>query len=317
MAAPSSISCSWGYKQESVFGTPVTVDTFVPLVSETVTQEIERLESEGIMAGRRFLDSDQWKAGPKTVGGDIQLELYEQSIGTLLKVCLGTVNTSGSGPYAHVLTPGSLTGLGLTQQFGRTDVGGTTRAFTYAGTKFPSWELAVEAGQIGTLGLTTFGTVAETTATGLASVSYAAQGTRPFVANEVTVNSIGGTTTNMKGFKLSCDNGLDLDRRFLGSSMPAEPLEMDRRDYTGELNLEFSSLTDYNRFVNGTEADVLVTLSNGVESLAINVHVRFDGTTPTVNQKGLVLLDQPFRVLGDGTDADAITITYTSDDATV
>lgn len=317
MAAPSALATQWGYKQESTFGTPVTVDTFVPLVSESVTQEIERLESEGQIAGRRIIDSDQWKAGNKTIAGDVQLELYEQSIGTLLKHCLGATSTSGSGPYAHVLTPASLTGLGLTQQFGRPDVGGTVRSFTYAGTKIASWELAVEAGQIGTLGLSCVGTVAETTGTALASASYAAQATRPFTAIEATVFTIGGASTNIKGFKLSGDNGLDVDRRFLGSALPAQPLEAEPRTYEGELNLEFSSLTDYERFTGGTEADIAVTLSNGVESLAIVAHARFDGTTPTVGGRGLVMLDMPFKCVGDGSDADALTITYTSDDATV
>lgn len=317
MAAPSALAAQFGFKAEGTFGTPVTPDVFLPLVSESLTQEIEPLESEGLMVGRRFLDSDQWKQGPKTVSGDLQFEVYEQSIGTLLKHCLGSVNTTGAGPYTHVITPGSLTGLGLTIQIGRPDTGGTVRPFTYAGCKITSWELAVEAGQIATFGISVVGTVAETTGTALASASYAAQATTPFVANQVSVNSIGGTATNMKGFTLSGDNGLDTDRRFLGSALPAQPLEANRRDYTGEVSLEFSSLTDYQRYTGATEADILLTLSNGTESLAVNTHARFDGTTPTVGGQGLVMLDQPFRVLGDGTDADAITLTYVSDDATI
>lgn len=317
MAAPSAIASQLGFKQESTFGTPVTVDTFIPLVSESITQEIERLESAGMIAGRRLIDTDQWKAGNKTISGDLQFELYEQSIGTLLKHCLGATSTSGSGPYTHVLTPDTLTGLGLTVQVGRPDTAGTVRPFTYAGCKVVSWELAIEAGQIATMGVTVEGTVAEATGTALASASYAAQATRPFTAIEVSVGSIGGTTTNIKKFSLSGDNSMDVDRRFIGSALPSQPLEGERRNYEGEVSLEFSSLTDYNRFVNGTEADILVTLSNGVESIAINAHARFDGTTPTVGGPGLLMLDQPFRVLGDGTDADGLTITVINDDATV
>lgn len=317
MAAPSALAAQFGYKAESSFGTAVTVDTFVPLVEESLTQEEERLESEGIMVGRRIIDSDQWKTGPKTIEGDIGLELYEQSIGTLLKHALGSVNTTGSGPYAHALTPGSLTGLGLTIQIGRPDVGGTVRPFTYAGCKISSWEIGVEAGQIATLGLSVVGTVAETTATALASASYAAQATRPFTAIECTVHTIGGSATNVKTFTLSGDNGLDTDRRFLGSALPAQPLEAERRTYEGELGLEFSSLTDYERFTAGTEADIAITLSNGIESLAIVAHARFDGTTPTVGGQGIVTLDMPFKLVGDGSDADALTMTYTSDDSTV
>jgi hypothetical protein len=70
---------------------------FYPLISESLTEEIDRLESEGIIAGQRVLRSEQWAAGNVDVGGDIQTELYQQGMGALLKACFGAVATTGAG----------------------------------------------------------------------------------------------------------------------------------------------------------------------------------------------------------------------------
>ena len=47
-------------KAESTYGTPVTVDRFFPLVSESLAGEVERIESAAIIAGNTMLTSEQW-----------------------------------------------------------------------------------------------------------------------------------------------------------------------------------------------------------------------------------------------------------------
>src|SRR5687767_10142312 len=105
MAAPSGIAGQIGFKSETTWGTAVTVDKFHPgLLNESIKQDIARIESQGIRAGRRV--SHTWKAGAKTVGGDIAIELFNVPMATLLSHMFGTVNTTGSGPYTHTATPG-------------------------------------------------------------------------------------------------------------------------------------------------------------------------------------------------------------------
>lgn len=58
MSLKSGLAAQWGFKAESAWSTPVTVDKFLPLVSETLTAEKERIESASIVAGRRVLTSN-------------------------------------------------------------------------------------------------------------------------------------------------------------------------------------------------------------------------------------------------------------------
>ena len=316
MALPSGLAAQIGWAEETTWGTPVTVDTFAPLVSESIGFEKTRLESSGIISGRTILDTDQVKAGNRTVSGDIQLEAYEQSIGTVLKHALGTVSTTGSGPYTHTITPGDLTGLGLTVQVGRPDVGGTVRPYTFSGCKVESVELAIAAGEIATLGVSVVGKDVATN-TALASVSYAAQASRPFTGIEATTSTWGGGALEIKQVSLSIANNLDADRRFLGTDTIDEPLQAELRTIDGSLEVEFSSLALWEDFASLTYRDLIVTATNGVESLSYTVHARLDGVEPQVGGRGLVTTDIPYVVSGDGSDADAVTIVYTSDDASI
>ena len=114
MALKSGLAAQLGVKAETTWGTFVAPTRFYPLISESLTEEIDRLESEGIVTGLRVLNTAQWAAGNVDVGGDIETELYQQGMGALLTACFGAVSTSGSGPYTHTFTPGDLTDDHLT-----------------------------------------------------------------------------------------------------------------------------------------------------------------------------------------------------------
>ncbi len=307
MAIRSGLAAQLGIKAESTWGTPVTVDTFVPLVSESMGVDAARVESAGIIAGRRVLDAEQWAEGSQSVGGDLALELPTNATiaRLLLEQMFGTV--SGAGPYTY--TPGELYGKSMTVQVGVPGVDGTVRAKTYSGAKVNSWEIAWSAGEIVTLGLSMIAKD-ETTATALASASYSAGAATPFIATNVTA-TIGGSAVNVKQGTLS--GGHKLERRFFGGSQTtAEPIESGLRDYTGSLQLEFTDLTQYTRFIDGTTAAVVVTFATAsTTSIVITYNCRFDGETPKVGGRGII--DQPLPIKAIGTtDAAAITAVYTA-----
>lgn len=320
MALPSGLARSVGFKKETVVGTPVVVDKFVPWVEGNgIENSIDRLTSQGAIAGRTITDVDQTKAGNVTLEGDVGIEAYEQSIGPILYYALGSVNTTGAGPYVHVITPGNLTGITSTWQFGKPRTDGTVQPFRYTGCKVRGLEISIAAGEIITIGVDLLASLAvEDSATALAAPSYAAQATRPFTAIEVGTAELGGSAANIKSASLSIVNALSTDeRRFVGENTIAEPLQNGRRELTGEVVLEFETMTAYNRYVNLTYADFEVEATNGSESLNFLGYCRFDGSSPTVNGDDLLELTQPITFEGDGSDADALTITYTSDDATI
>lgn len=315
MALKSGLAAQLGVKAETTWGTFVAPTRFYPLISESLTEEIARLESEGIIAGARVLRSEQWAAGNVDVGGDIQTELYQQGMGALLKACFGAVSTSGAGPYTHTFTPGDLTDDHLSVQVGKPDVAGTVQPFSFVGMKVTDWELAMEAGGLVTLSTSLVGKSLATSES-LATASFGTGAATPFTFKHASATIAGGAA-NVKKLTIKGSNGLDGDRRFIGSEYLAEPLEADLREYSGTVDLEFENLTQYNRFRNADEVALVSTISAGASaSLTTTMNVRFDGATPEVDGKGIVQLSAPYKCIGTSTDASAITAVLISNDTT-
>lgn len=322
MPIGSGVSAQLGIAEEVTYGTPVTPARFYEFVSESVKQEIERVESAGLRAGLVMPRSSRWAVGKKNVGGELSLEVATKNFGLWFKHMLGgfAVATPGGGTLTrdHTFTPGDLTGRSLTVQVGRPDVGGTVRAFTYHGCKVAEFELAAEVDELLKLNVTLLGED-EDTSTALATPSYPS-GDALFVFTQ-GVLQVAGSNQDVKSFTLSGNNGLADDRYFLGSQIRKNPLESSRRDYTGELTAEFESLTAYNRFVNGTEAALVLTFTAGLIEGAFNyrllvtANVRFDGETPEVEGPDVVGITLPFKCLNSGAgDASALQIEYRTTD---
>lgn len=186
MAARSGIAAQIGFGVEPAAGSEVVPTVWVPLLEESLSAEIARMESEGIIPGQSVLSDWQSVPGAHKVGGDTKFELTNRGLGVLWKACLGSVSTSGAGTYTHVFTPGELPSL--TAQVGRPDVSGTVRPFAYRGLKVSKWEMAAKLGEIVTFGITWAGraegyprtfadgatTSASTTITSAAGASFTA-----------------------------------------------------------------------------------------------------------------------------------------------
>ncbi len=315
MALKSGLAAQVGLKTESTWGTAVTVDRFTPLVSESMTEQIARMESAGIVPGARLLRSAQWAAGDVEVSGDLGFELYQQGVGLWFRHMFGGLSTSGAGPYTHTFTPGDMADDHFTLQIGKPDVSGTVQPFTFAGCKVSEWELAAKAGELVTLGVSVVGK-SLATGTALATSSFGTGSGTPFTFKHASV-TVGGSAANVKEISLKGNNGLTTDRRFIGSELIAEPLEAELREYSGEATLEFESLTQMNYFRNATENALVLTITAGASaSVTITTNVRWDGSTPEVDGRGVVELKAPFKCTASSTDASAITAVMVNSDST-
>lgn len=152
MTIKSGLAAQLGFGDETTWAVGVTPTVFVPMVDESLSHEIDRLESEAIIAGQRVIRSQQWAEGNVTASGDVGMELNDQSKGLLLKHMFG--GSSTTGPFS----PADLSGLGLTTQIGIPDIDtGTVRPKTLVGGKVASWEMGLVVGEIATLGLSLLG----------------------------------------------------------------------------------------------------------------------------------------------------------------
>lgn len=306
MALASGLAGFFGFEPEATPGTFEAPTNFLPLVSESVMLQQERLESDGILAGRRVIDSDQWNGGPQTVGGQVQVELSTLGLVPLFTAALGAVSSAGSDPYTHTLTPGDLSDDALSLQFGRPAITGTVHPFSYAGCKILSWEMACQSGAIATFGFDVQGESQATDET-LATPSYIADA-KPLKFNHAVV-SVGGSTIESKGITLAGDNALDTDRRFLGTYGAATPLEAGLRAYTGNLDVEFAGLTQTNRFLNGDEFAIVFTFTDAASyTITFTLNARFDGADANITGREILQQGLPYKVIGDGSDSDGITV---------
>lgn len=318
MAKRSGIAAQLGYKAETTWGTGVTVDRFLPFRKESLTANKARLDSDSIYANRLVRDSEQWDEGEIIAGGDVELDVYTKGLGLFLKHAMGAVNTSGAGPYVHVFTPDVLDGLGLTLQVGKPDRGGTVRPWNFVGSKIREFELSVPAKEAAALKLGVSAKTIDYDGTpALQSWSPPAALSR-FTWAHATAATVHGTSPKIKSLTIKGQNGIEVDRYFLGSQTIEEQDDVDLRAYTAEIECEFGDETLFSAFWNGSEADLVLTLTRGTSILDVRGNCRLDGdgASPVVESRGKLMQKIPAVFVGDGTDADAMTITYTTSDAT-
>jgi len=315
MAYRSGLAAQMGFKAETTWGTGVTVDRFLPILSESMDAKKGRLDSDSIYANRLVRDSEQWDEGAIEAGGSIELDVYTFGMGLLWKHALGSVATTGSGPYVQTYTPGNLDGLGLTIQIGKPDRGGTVRPWNFVGCKTKGFELSVDAGSAAKLKLDYSAKDLDKDGTPALQAFAPPAALARLKWSHATVATIHGSSPKIKSLTIKGTNGIEDDRLFLGSNTIEEQDEVELREYTGEAEVEFSSETLFDAFWAGTEADVALTLTRGSASLAISGNTRLDGAAPVVEGRGKLMQKIPFVFVGDGSDSDALTIVTTNTDS--
>ncbi len=302
-----------GFKTESVFGIGVTVDQFVPFLSESITLEQAALPYKGIVSGRRTMRGN--KRGVKMVGGSLSLELYNKPMATLLRHMFGTIATTGVGPYVHTASPGDLTGKSMTIQMGRPQSDGTVFPFSYYGCKLPGWTLACTADQIATLDLDVVAQDEDSDGTPALATATFLTGIAPFVFFEGVVQVGGLTVATVSSASLKATNGLKTDRKRLGFYTVNQMLENALRTYEVDLTVDFEAMTHYGRYTANTEAAVVLTFTSSPDILQITMNARTDGGTPTVQGEDMLTQSLKYVIQHTSADSSAITAALTNAEA--
>jgi hypothetical protein len=313
MPTPSGISAQWGFVTESAYGTPVTVTRFLPIRSESITDSYERIEGDDIIANAETMRQAQVAAGNVAFSGGIETFLFNRNIGLFFLQTLGGNATTGSGPtYTHVATPADLTGRSMTMQFGRTDLGGTVRPWTYEGVKVRQMTIGASPGEYATVSMDV---VAEDVKTGtaLASASYPT-GLSRFRGEDLAV-TIGGSPVVVRSFEITFANSLDDNRRAVGSNLIREPLRNDLLSITGSLEIEWTDLTHYNRVAGLTYAALSAAFTSAPDSVTIACNARFDQADEPIAGRGVIYQTLSFTAVGTS-DSNTVTVTTINADAT-
>lgn len=319
MAVGTGVDAQFGMVAEVTYGTAVTVTRFLEFQQESIKVALGQYMPMLLGRGQATMRGANVRTYTTGGGGDTVHTLQTVGFGLLLKMCLGAVNTVGAAaPYTHTFTPDTsgLQGISATLQVGRPSINGTVQPFTYAGAKVVKWKLEGKVDDAVVLTVT-WDVKSETTATPLASKSYASSGADLiFTDGSATIDS---ASISIKSFSIECDNGLAVGRRFIGNTKK-EPLRNGELAITGNLEYEFEGLTRHTALVAGTLLNSLVlTFATGTDSdgivATIPQMIYMPGGEPTVGGPDIVAESMPWKATDNDTD-DIISLAYITSDAT-
>lgn len=326
MATASGIAGQFGYAAETTWSVYKVPDHWVECTADNVNLSKTRVESAGIRQNNRVQRSDRFITSQSSIGGDMEFEVSSKGFGLLMKHWLGAIATTtpggGTNSRKHSATVGDPFGLGLTLQVGRPDNTGVVRAFSYTGCKITTASLS-NSTQGYLMFKPTFIGYDEDTSQTLGTVSYAATDeVFSFAGGNVTIG--GSQLANIKDITITSNQALDENRFFLrANNRRQEPIANGLCEITGTMTCEFPGLTEYNRFVNGTLANITATwtgftlLEGSIfPSVTVTMPVsRFDGETPNLKGKEMLEMKLPFKALNDGSQQ-PITVDYVTLDLT-
>lgn len=264
-------------KEETTFGTAVTVDSSIPGLSEVSLQYTPTFQQGASPYGSRVAQRDARALVKSEVGGSFTTEARTKGMGKLFRAALGVSasNLISGSAYQQLFTPLVDDYLpSFTIQSGVPPVGGgSVNPLTYAGMVCSGFDLTADNAAIPMI---TWNWVGKSLNTGTSFVtpSYPASNIPfSFVGGTISSGTItvpgtttlgSGTTTlaNIRSINLTYDNGLDTEGFNFGASgtRSRKPV-VNLRSITGTLVAEYDSNTLRDAFINQTDVGIILTFA--------------------------------------------------------
>jgi len=308
------------YWEEVTYGTtPGSVSASgLDFTSESIVTEVNTFASETIRNDRMIQNVLRGNQRP---GGDINFELHDEGMTTLFKHALGSVSTSGSNPYTHVISGASSLPVGLQFEKGFTDI---AQYFLYKGCRINS--LAMNFPQEGLVN-GTFSVLAKEEEVGTSSQDAAATyaSVPPITSFNATLYEGAGLGTSVAlgtvvEANFTIENNIREDQFVIGSRLRYN-LPEGRRVITGSMTIFFEDVTLYNKFVNGTQASFkIICTTSGTNTVTFEFpQIQYAGTSPTpvIADDGPIQITLPFQTERYATWDTDVRITFVNTEASV
>lgn len=225
-------------KETGDYGTPVSVDQYYDIISESLESNQNPLLSE--TAGSRSPRSA--RPGPFEVSGGIDMYAEAKELGCLLNGLCGvvTTDTSGSPVFVHKFSPG-LTIPSLTLEIGADDQarrfpGSIIKGMTFEATAKEllsiSLDVVAQKETIETIGVPSFST------------------SNFLTYHEGTVKIATVESTVVEAFRCNIANDIG-DGHIIGSRFLPR-IQLQGLEVTGDFDLMFTSWSEYKRFLGGS-----------------------------------------------------------------
>jgi len=307
MAAPNPNNCSPAVcsatgsrsqvliKEEQCYGVevPNIQAQLIPFVSEGVQASKNLIPSATIQANRSvngLID------GNFDVGGDLNVELLPEGLELIYKHALGTtIETTGSGPYTHVIKASDLP-TSLTYEKGFNDI---LEYFRYTGMRINTLNLTFPQEGIPTATVSFVGAREDifSGANGSMDSTPTVPTKPPFEMRFGSVYEDGVKVAFITSGNVQITNNISTDEFVIGSEFRVCATE-GKREITGSVEILFQDLVMYNKFRNGTDSSIefrLINNTTGDEFRVLVPAVRFSGETPTIDDDTGIRLTMNFQ----------------------
>ena len=284
-----AIEATWGSAES-------TMDLWLELLSEGVQLEPKYYEAKTVRTRATrglVLLSD-------IVRGPLSALVNYQDIAHLADWFLGSTLTSGTGPYTHT-APHTTTGLadrpGLTVEIQR-DEGGDGETWRYAGNVLTSLGLNINLEQPLSAELALVG---KSEATGSADTASYPDFDLVYPSH-ATVN-FDGSPLDARSFSVQLNWPVDEPGKLGATALAKKPADSDVLAVSGNCEVYFDSMTQYNKFSGHSDVDVQLDCdSGGDEQLTINLDVcKLLQGTPHVDGRNRLVCPFQFQATYDGT----------------
>lgn len=326
MTLGTGIDGQFGLAQESVFGTYVPPTRFLEIVpGETVKAAMQQFMKSTI--GGLVQRVDGVRSYASGAAGDVKFEVATKGFGLLFKQCFGTgvsAKVGATPEYTQTFAPDMVSGgLGVSAslQLGRPQAGGVVTPFSYTGSKVTDFEFKADLDTALQL-TTTWDAIFEDTSKAL-GVNTLLTGSQPYIFIDAAL-TVGGVAQCVRTLTVKGTRNLDTDRRCLGPvTTKKEQLANGKFEITGEIDTEFTSLVEYNKFIAGSLSSLVATFAVGIIPGTSNPYqlvmtlpaILYTGDSPNLADMGVLQLKMPFTALYDGTNPAWSIVVHTDETA--
>lgn len=328
----SPVFSQLGFKQESSWGTAVTVDKFFEFDSESLALDQQYYDGQGLRADTMFTPINRMRQTTRMGGGDITMDVPTKGFGAILNLLHSATVTptqiATTTAYLQTHPIGTtLPSRSATLQVDKklAVAAGTSLAYTYPGAVITAinWNLD----NAGVLKTTISWDVKDettpaTTPAGaaLASASYLS-GATTWTGVQMAALTVGGSPLGLAksiNMTLTFPYATGTDRTALGSATHSVPIPNGRPTLTGEVVADFTDATSYADWRAATTRAIILQMQGAVIEGANKEEIKFNipaaqlrGSSPSVQGEDLLSVTIPFVTGFDGTNA-PLTVTYVS-----
>lgn len=288
------------YVEESAYGTTPATPTWTPLpiTADSINLTKDAIESQKLRADRQVEDL---RHGNKQVGGDVPGELEYGSFDDMLEAgMMGSWSTD-------VLKAGTTRRSFTFEKYYDLDTDEYHRA---TGCEVNTMAVSIQPNAMPTITLGLIGKDLTTNTAQVASSTYsAATDSIPFDSFTGTITEGGTSTGTCTGLDFTLENNIE-PAWILMSDTTLQGAEGKSR-VTGTASHYFTSKDLYDKFINETESEIVITLQDpDGNTLQFDFpRIKYTGGNPEVSGEGPVTVSLEFTALYNAADASQLIIT--------